>query len=158
MRQPHSDLPMITLRDHASGGKLIWLAADLDRCFARDRHPEHALIIANAARWAVGRQAAVTLEGTYGVISPSLYEQDGRYILHLNNRLITASVPGRQSELIPIGPVTVRLRLGLGETADVVQLRVAGEQVTATSKGQELVFTVPQVLDHEVAVIHRRKG
>lgn len=161
MRRPHSDLPVITARETTSGGKLIWLVGDLDRCFARDEHPEHALIIANAVRWALGEKLLVSLEGTHGLITPTLYEQDGRYILHLNNRLVTAKTPGRQSDLVPIGPVTIRLRVPSREVPSrevscQVQLRVSSCDVAAKLEGTELVFEVPQILDHEVAVIEFR--
>lgn len=153
MRQPRSDLPVITVREPASGGKLIWLVGDLDRCFARDEHPEHAQIIANAVRWALGDRGVLSIEGGHGVISSTLYEQDGRYVLHLNNRLITAKVPGRQSELIPIGPITVRLRVGSKRPSGDVRLRVSARDVPARVEGTQLVFEVPEVVDHEVAVI-----
>ncbi|CDN52027.1 alpha-amylase family protein [Neorhizobium galegae] len=153
MRQPRSDLPMITLREPAGGSKLIWLVGDLDRCFARDEHPEHATIIANAVRWALADRQLVSLEGGHGVISPALYEQQGRYILHLNNRLIMAKMPGRQDELLPVGPITVRLRIGSRIVSSNIRLTVSGRSVPAIKQGTELVFEVSAVADHEVAVM-----
>jgi hypothetical protein len=63
-------------------------------------------------------------------------------------------VPGRQNELLPIGPVTVRLRKepGAGNSAEV-SLRVSGRKVAAKSEGNELVIEVGDVLDHEVVVV-----
>ncbi len=153
MRQPRSDLPMITLREPASGSKLIWLVGDLDRCFARDEHPEHATIIANAVRWALADRQLVSIEGGHGVISPALYEQQGRYVLHLNNRLIMAKMPGRQDELLPVGPITVRLRISSRIISSNIRLTVSGRSVPAIKQGTELVFEVPAIADHEVAVI-----
>jgi hypothetical protein len=54
MRRPRSDLPAVTVRQTDSGAKLIWFVADVDRCYARDENPEHAPLIANAVRWALG--------------------------------------------------------------------------------------------------------
>lgn len=154
MREPWTDIPAITLREPATGGKLIWFVADLDRCFGRDEHPDHGLLLANAVRWLNKGQSLVQLEGTHGVISPSLYAQGKRQILHLNNRLLTSRVPGRQNELIPIGPVHVRMRAALGQVAPHnVDLRVCGQRITAAMDGEELVFEVQQILDHELVVI-----
>ena len=151
MREPRTDLPAITAKTAPSGGKLIWFVADLDRCFARDESFEHALLLANAVRWSLGKTSKVTLSGGHGVVTAELYQQGERHILHLNNRLLLSRVPGRQYDLVPIGPVTVRLRTG--GTAQSVDLRVSGKAVTATREGDELVFTVDQILDHEVIVI-----
>lgn len=154
MREPQTNIPAITLRDTKPGGRLIWFVADLDRCFGRDEHPDHGLLLANAVRWITHEKSLIKLEGTHGLISPSLYAQGKRQILHLNNRLLTSRVPGRQNELIPIGPVLVRIRKAFGHIAPInVDLRVCGQSITAKMDGDELVFEVQRVLDHELVVI-----
>lgn len=150
MREPHSDLPAIIARQAPSGGKVVWFVADLDRCFARDESFEHARLFENAVRWAIGDRARVTLSGGHGIVPADLYDQEGRKILHLNNRLLMSRVPGRQYDLVPIGPVEVRLR-GAAPAASV-RLLVAGTTTPAEIVGDELVFSVNQVLDHEVVV------
>ncbi|MDV3249723.1 beta-galactosidase [Devosia sp. BK] len=149
MREPYSNRPAITARNSSRGGKLVWFAADIDRCFARDDQFEHALLLANAVRWALGNKAKVTLDGTHGIITAELFEQGERQVLHLNNRLLLSRVPGRQYDLVPIGPITVRLR-SKGTSAD---LRVAGKSVAAKREGEHLIFTIEKILDHEVIVV-----
>ncbi|SHG01538.1 Beta-galactosidase GanA [Kaistia soli DSM 19436] len=155
MRTFRTNLPAITVKKGAGGGNLIWFVADLDRCFAREEQFEHALLLANAVRWSIGEgQEAVRVEGGHGLVTPTLYRQGNRQVLHLNNRLVTSRVPGRQDELVPVGPTTVRVRAADGGKAPAtVDLRVAGRQVDATMDGSELVFSVDRILDHEVAVI-----
>lgn len=150
MRTPHTDTPALTVKSHPGGGKLIWFAADIDRCFARDDQFEHALLIANAVRYSLGDALKVTVSGGRGVITAEHYRQGDRHILHLNNRLLLSRVPGRQYDLVPIGPVEVRVR---GVEAGEVSLRVKGTSVPARRDGDQLVFTVDEILDHEVAVI-----
>ena len=154
MRQPRTDLPAIAVRETAAGARLAWFAADIDRCYARDEQFEHARLIANAVRWALRDRPRLTLEGGYEMVTANLYRQPGRQILHLNNRLLTARVPGRQNQLIPVGPVTVRLGVERGAAVpDEVELRVAGSKAKARLDGEHLVFDVDQLLDHEVVVI-----
>lgn len=154
MREPRTDLPAIAVRDGGlgGGGKLVWFAADLDRCYARDGSFEHARLIGNAVRWMLDGRAAVELRGTQGFVTPALYEQRNRTILHLNNRLITAKVPGRQNELVAVGPVGVRLPRR-GRAALGVALRVRGETVRPELDGDWISFEVGPVPDHEVAVV-----
>lgn len=151
MREPVSDLPAITVREGPAGSKLVWFVADLDRCFARDESFEHARLLENAVRWALGNRARVTLSGGHGVITADLYAQPGRHVLHLNNRLLLSRTPGRQYDLAPIGPVEVRVRTGAPTAA--VRLRVAGKPAPFETVGDEVVFTVAQILDHELVEI-----
>jgi hypothetical protein len=153
MRHPRTDLPAIVARETAAGARLAWLVADLDRCFARDQQFEHAEIIANAVRWALRNRSSVTVTGGQGFVTPSLYRQPHRHILHLNNRLVTTPVPGRQNELIPLGPVEVRLRADAARAPKAVTLRVADHPAEARMDGDTLVFSVDRILDHEVVVI-----
>ena len=153
MREPRTDIPAIAVRETASGARLVWFVADIDRCFARDENVEHAMLIANAVRWALKRPPRVVLEGARGFVTPSVYRQGDRQIVHLNNRLTTAVVPGRQNELVPLGPVTVRVSAPSGRHGPgIVRLRVADRDVRAEMEGEALVFTLDEILDHEVVV------
>lgn len=151
MREPRSDLPTLTVREHPSGAKLVWLVADLDRCFARDESFEHALILANAVRWALGERQRVSMSGGHGVVTAELYRQPSRYILHLNNRLLLSRVPGRQYDLVPLGPIEVRLRLDgrLGS----VKAHVADRDLAFEERDGAIVFSVPSVKDQELVEI-----
>ncbi len=151
MREPRSDLAALTAREAPSGGKLVWFVADLDRCFARDESSEHALVLANAVRWALGDQQRVTISGGHGVVTADLYRQPGRYVLHLNNRLLLSRVPGRQYDLVPIGPVEVRLATDAPVTG--VRLRVADREAAFKNVGGAVHFTLDAILDHEVVEI-----
>jgi hypothetical protein len=152
MREPNSSIPAITARSAPEGGKLIWLIADIDRCFARDASPEHALIIANAVDYALGGKRKVAISGGHGMITAELYRQDDRQILHLNNRLLLSGVPGRQYDLVPVGPVQVEIACDAPDKS--VDLRVANKTVKGTVENGLLRFTVDSILDHEVIVIH----
>ena len=85
-------------------------------------------------------------------MTADLYEQPGRHVLHLNNRLLLSRVPGRQYDLVPVGPIEVRLRPGAA-APESVRLRVAGTRVPACRDGDTLVFSVDRLLDHELVEI-----
>ena len=70
--------------------------------------------------------------------------------MHLNNRLLTSRVPGRQDRLVPIGPVNVSLS---GATAGQVRLLVSGKTVPVQMRDGRACFEIAEILDHEVAVI-----
>ena len=151
MREPRTDVPAVVAREMGSGARLVWLLADLDRCYARDEQPDHGTIIGNAARWAVGDRPAFGIEAD-GLVSASLYQQPGRKILHLTNRVTTSRIPGRESHLVPVGPVTVRIRHGESSEPRVAS-RVTGNELPTKIDTGYLVFEVQQIADHDVIVI-----
>ncbi len=101
----------------------------------------------------LGDHSLLRLEGTHGLITAALYQQDKRQIVHLNNRVLISRVPGRQNELLPIGPVTLRLRKPAGKTACDASLRVAGKTVKIIDEGSEIAIDAGAILDHEVIIV-----
>jgi Hypothetical glycosyl hydrolase 6 len=157
MREPRTAVPAVIARELSSGGRAVWLLADVDRCYARDEQPDHATLIGNAARWAIGDHPTLEIQAD-GLVSASLYQQPGRKILHLTNRVITARIPGREAHVVPVGPINVRVRQDEFSKPGVAS-RVTGAQVAATSENGYLTFEIDQILDHDVIVIddHRSR-
>ncbi|MCL5744414.1 MAG: beta-galactosidase [Acidobacteria bacterium] len=87
MREPKTNIPGLVLRMDGKA-RIAYLAADIDRCFARDNLPDHGNLLANIVRWAAGGKIPLAVEGA-GLIDCHLYRQQGRLILHLVN-LISA--------------------------------------------------------------------
>jgi hypothetical protein len=152
MRTPRSDVPALVVREAPSGARLVWSLADLDRCYARDGAFEHALVLANAVRWALGDRGHARVEDASGLVALTAYAQGDRRIVHLTSRLVTSPVPGRQDVLVPLGPVVIRLPWS-GATTPSATLRVAGGPAAICREGDTLAVTVERLLDHEVVVI-----
>ena len=54
MRQPKTDIPGLVLSQHGHG-RVAFLPADVDRRYAREHLPDHALLLANVIRWAAAQ-------------------------------------------------------------------------------------------------------
>lgn len=157
MREPSTDVAAIIAKETGSGGRAVWFAADLDRCYGRDEQVDHGLLLGNAVRWAVGDDPVMKVEmvsGDAALVAGSLYRQGDCRIVHLTNTVQTSRVPGRQGTLVPVGPVRVRLRWGAEPAGPpAVTLRVAEENVAAELADGWLTFEIERVLDHEVIVV-----
>jgi hypothetical protein len=152
MRQPTSDVPALAVRETPGGGRLVWSLADLDRCYAREGSFEHALILANAVRWALRDRDEARIEGGDGLAALTGYGQGARRILHVNSRIVTSPVPGRQDALPAVGPVKVSLRWP-EEKSPAVSLRVSGAVAEVMRNGARIEITLPPLPDHEVIVV-----
>ncbi len=151
MEHTDTDLPAAVLQRRDHGAKVAYLAADVDRLYGKDNHPDHQRLLENILRWALDDAVPLVVEGP-GYIDCHLYEQPGRRILHLVNLTNTEAWRGAVHELTAVGPITVKLPVGDGKAA-TVSLRVAGEEISSEVEDGWIVFKIASILDHEVAVI-----
>ena len=152
MREADSGMPAIVTRTLDSGGRFAYLAADIDRCFGRDRTPDCGTLLANLTRWAVADDLVIDVAGT-GLIDVQSYRQGARYIVHLVNLNHPGLWGPPIAELTAVGPFVVQLPIAGHCAAEHVELRVHGASVPATREGRWLRFEVQTLVDHEVAVI-----
>lgn len=152
MREPSSNIPGLILHQHPGGGRIAFLPAALDRQFAVDHLPDHALLLANLVRWAAAGKLPLSVEGR-GLLDCHLYRQPGRLILHALNLVSAGTWRSPIDEFVPAGPFTFRVRLPAGLSPKGVRLLVSGTQPALKVSAGEAVFTVASIEAHEVAVL-----
>lgn len=147
MRHTTTGVPGLVLNESA-GGRVAYLGADIDRCYARDGHPDHGHLLAQLVGWTAGNLAPVTVEGP-GAVDVQLYAQGDRLICHLVN------VTGSEAPHAPVEdyvPVTLRVGIATEGTPSAVRSLVSGEElVVEIADGRAWVTTT--VLDHDVLVL-----
>ncbi|TNC48710.1 Tat pathway signal protein [Rubellimicrobium rubrum] len=152
MRTRRTEVPAIAVRKGPNGSRLAFVLADLDRCYAREGAFEHAQILSNAVRWALRARPPVEVSAPGGLVAATAYAQEGRWIVHLTSRVVTAPVPGRQEHVIPIGPVELKLHAD-SLTGSDVELRVSQTRPSIEPEGSSLTIAIERVVGHEVVVI-----
>jgi hypothetical protein len=152
MREPRTTIPGLVLRATAGRGRVAYLPADVDRCFGRDRIPDHARLLAKVVLWASRRPMPVTVEGE-GLLDVHLYRQPGRLVLHVVNLTNPAAFRPYATDLYPVGPLTVRV----AKPEDLVPARarrlVAGGEIPLANEDGRLAFRLDRVIDHEVVLM-----
>lgn len=152
MREPKTDIQGLILNPRPQGGRVAFVPADLDRQFGRNNLPDHGNLLANLVRWAAKEDIPLAVEGA-GLVDCHLYRQPGRLILHIVN--LTSAGTWRQpvDELIPVGPLKVRVRLPEDVRGRRPGLLVGNQKISAAVKNGWSHFEIKSVLDHEVVVI-----
>ena len=134
----------------SGGGRAVYLAGDIDRCYGRALLPDHGTLLANAVRWAAGESLPLRLEGP-GHIDCKLYRQGDRLILHLVN-LTGSNRTGYLDEFIPVGPFTVTL-----DKQDLTPrnafLTVKNKKAPMKIQGDKIIVKINQITDFEMLVI-----
>jgi hypothetical protein len=152
MREPKTDIPGLILNGHPNQGRVAFLPADLDRRFGRDNLPDHGNLLANLVRWTAADNLPLVVEGR-GLIDCHLYTQPGRMILHLMNLTNPGAWRQPVDELIPIGPLQVRVKVQPDVHGKNLKFLVADQKHSATVKNGWSHFQINSILDHEVVVL-----
>jgi hypothetical protein len=133
-----------------SGARVVYLSADIDRCYGRERLPDHAVLLANAVRWTLHGKLPVMVSGE-GKIDVNIYQKEHAIVLHLVNLSGCDENPGYCHRILPIHETGVTLPIA-GRILSIA-LKVSGETVPFRVMNGQLNFTVPRIADHEVVVI-----
>ncbi len=147
MRTPKTDIPGLVIK-----GRVACMPADIDRRFARENLPDHGDLLANIVRWAAAERIPLRVSGR-GLVDCNVYTQPGRVILHIVNLTSAGTWRAPIDELIPIGPLAVRLRLPQGVDGTRMRLLVAGGAASARVENGWASFELNSILDHEVVVL-----
>jgi hypothetical protein len=158
LRIPRSQIPGLVIRER-NGARVAFLPADIDRRYASGNLPDHGNLLANLVRWAASDSIPLVVQGP-GLIDCHLFRQPAdrqhdRLILHLVNLTSAGTWRAPVEELIPVGPLTVRVKLPEGVPTKLrLLLTVSGATDTKVIRqGNWAQFEVRSVLDHEVAVL-----
>jgi hypothetical protein len=152
MREPHTKVPGLAVRSSAQTGKVAFLIADLDRRFASYNLPDHGRVLANLVRWAANGRFPISVEGP-GLIDCRPYRQSTRLIVHLVNLTNTGAWRAPVDELIPIGPIRLKINTVPGLTLRRVRLLVNNDKPSSSFGHKQITIEIPSLLDHQVVVI-----
>ena len=148
MRYPTSNVPGLVIRETDSGGRVAYLAADLDGAFERMRLPDHAALLSNLVRWSAGDRVPIQVEGA-GFVHCAPYWQGSLLVLHLVNLTGHESGHAPVADYFPSGPLTVRLP---GVAARSARLLVEGRDAPVTQVDDGACIEISRINDHEVVV------
>lgn len=151
-RRMKTDIPGLVVNERPGAGRVAYLAADLDRRYARDNFSDIGNLLANLVRWTASDDIPLSVQGP-GLLDCHLYRQPGRLIVHCVNLTNEGTWRGPIDELIPIGPIRVRVRLPDDVRGRRVQLLVSTQKPGLKSADGWVSFELDSILDHEVAVI-----
>jgi len=151
MREERTDIPGLVLSEQGAS-RVGFMPADIDRRYALEHLPDHATLLANVTRWAVGDRLPIEVDGP-GLIDCHLYEQPSRLILHLVILTSEATWRAPLDELIPVGPFTVKIRVPSSMRRPAARLLVSGGTRAVTLQNGMATLTISSILDHEVIVL-----
>jgi len=146
-----SDTPVILAGDTPYGGRVVYMAADIDRRFGDSATHDQGDLLANAVRWALRDNVPFRVDGP-GKLDCILYRQENRFIMHINNLSGLNEWPKLVEEYYPVGPVKVSIHVGDAAVSQAM-LRQTGGSVPVSLKDGWATLTLDRIESHEMIVL-----
>jgi Hypothetical glycosyl hydrolase 6/Beta-galactosidase trimerisation domain len=148
-RVPRTRIPEVYLRE-VGPSRIVYFPGDVDRTFWEVLSADHGKLLRNAVEWGTNEPRPVEVGGP-GMLDVTVWRQKDSMTVHLVNLTNPMMMKGPFRELLPVGPQTVRVRVG--RRAKGVRLLVSGQAPKVETVGDMLSVIVPLILDHEVVAI-----
>jgi hypothetical protein len=150
--EPHTREPAVVARERGKS-RLIYFPGDVERTMWRSGHTDLARLLRNSIGWVAGNSAPVTVEGS-GVIETFAWETQAGFAVHVLNYTNPAMHRGWIRDFYPIGAQHVKMRLPADRKVTRVELLRAERDVPFHVSGGTIEFTIPSVLDYEIAALY----
>ena len=150
--QSRTDEPAVVVREKGRS-RLIYFPGDIERTMWKSGNTDLARLLQNSIRWVAGGNPPLTVEGE-GVIETFAWETQAGFAVHVLNYTNPAMHRGWIRSFYPIGAQKVRMKLPAGRRVTRVELLRAEADVPFRVTANTIEFTIPKVLDYEVAAMH----
>jgi len=149
---PHTSEPAVVLREKGRS-RLVYFPGDVERTMWRSGHTDLSRLIRNSVRWVLRGETPVSIEGR-GAIEAFAWETEPGFAVHILNYTNPNMHRGWIREYYPIGPQKVSLKLPPGRKVTRVELLRAEMGIPFRQREGAIEFTIPKVVDYEVAAIY----
>jgi len=150
--QPQTDEPAMVVREKGKS-RLVYFPGDIERTMWRSGHTDLARLLQNSIRWVLRGDAPVSIEGQ-GVIEAFTWETEPGFAVHILNYTNPNMHRGWVREFYPIGEQKVKMKLPAGRRVTRIELLRAEATIPFKVKDEIVEFTIPKVLDYEVAALY----
>ncbi len=139
----------LVARETAAGGRVVYIPWNIGEIFWEVLAADHARLLANAVRWALGKPPQVAVEGQ-GVIDLALWRNESGLALALFNLTNPMMLKGPVRDIFPIGPQRITIETPHKVTA--ARLLVANSTIPFIQHNGRVTVDLP-ALDR-LEVVH----
>jgi len=149
---PRTDEPAIVLRE-SGASRLAYFPGDIEPTMWLSGQTDLSRLLVNTIRWVAGAPAPVSVEGK-GLVEIFAWETEPGFAVHVLNYTNPNAHHGWFSEFYPIGPQKVRFKLPAGHRVTRAELLRVERDIPFHVTGDTVEFTIPSIVDYEVAALY----
>ncbi len=147
-----TDGPAVIAREQGNA-RLLYFAGDVERTAWRSGNTDFSRLLRNSIAWLTRGSSPVTVMGD-GVVECFAWETEPGFALHVLNYTNPNMHRGWLRQFYPIGEQRVRMELPAGRRVTRIELLRSERDVPFRQTGATIEFTLPQVVDYEVAALY----
>jgi hypothetical protein len=150
-RREDTDIRELYLRELGKS-RMAYVPWDIDRTFWDIMNADHARLLRNIIDWAANGGIPVRVSGP-GILDVTIWRQKQSMTVHLVNLTNPMMMKGPFRELIPLGEQKVQVRVPPDVNVRRIRGLVSDRTLNHETKDDQVSFTVPSILDHEVIAL-----
>jgi hypothetical protein len=147
-----TDMPDLVAKENGQS-RLVYFAGDIERTMWQSGNTDLSRLLQNAVRWVSKNEAPVTIAGK-GFVETFAWETQAGFAVHVLNYTNPGAFKGWIREYYPIGEQRISMAIPAGRRVSRVELLKAGTDVPFRMAGGRIEFTIPSVVDYEVAALY----
>jgi len=147
-----TDIPDLVAKERGQS-RLVYWAGDIEGTMWRSGNTDLSRLLQNAIRWVSKSEAPATIAGD-GLIESFAWETQAGYAVHILNYTNPNTFKGYIREYYPIGEQRVTMTIPAGKSIARVELLRTGKDIPYKRANGTIEFTVPSILDYEIAAVH----
>ena len=148
----HTNEPAVVILEKGRSRR-IYFPGDIERTMWRSGHTDLNTLLKNCIRWIAGENVPVRIDGP-GVVEAFAWETQPGFAVHVLNYTNPAMHKGWIRGFFPIGPQTVQLNVPAERKITGVEVLRAEMALPFRITDDRVTFTIPGIVDYEVAAIH----
>lgn len=149
--EAHTQQPAIVLRERGPS-RLVYFPGDYERTGWRSGNVDVSRLLINTLHWMLRGRAPVSVSGE-GEVELFAWKTDPGFAVHILNYNNPHLHRGWIRRHYPIGPQNVKMIVPDGRRISRVQLLRAERDLSFVQKNGQIEFTIPAVVDYEVAAL-----
>jgi hypothetical protein len=149
--QPHTDESLAVFRESGKS-RLVYLAGDNEAAYARTSAADLGDLVTNAVTWLMQDDQPLQVKGE-GLVETFGWVTEPGYAVHLINYTYPNFKSGARRTSVSVGDQKVRLVLADARPIKSARLLWANRTLAVQQSGNVVEFTIPALVDYEVAAL-----
>ncbi len=145
----------VVAREHASGGRTIYIPWNIGAIFWEVLAPDHGQVIANSVRWALGQRPKVEVRG-HAVLDIAVREADNDHVVTLVNLSNPMMMKGPIRKVYPVGRQVLSVAVPQGKLLGSARMLVRGIPADAKVVDGRVEVDIPGI--DLIETVHIRWG
>jgi hypothetical protein len=149
---PQTNMPAVVLREQGAC-RTAYIAGDIERSLWLTGDVDLSRLLENTIRWITRDEQPVAVRGE-GLVECIAYETGPGFALHVLNYTNPNAHRVLIHALYPIGAQEVSFEIPADRSVRRVQLLKSGRDIPFHRAGNRIEFTIPSVVEYEVAALY----